>query len=400
MTIQCPVTETQANGPGPSCVPTEVREAYSWPVVSHLDPTFLGLMDETFAMLRTVFQTENEVTIAVPGTGTEAMQCAVFNLIEPDDTVVICSNGAFGGRMRQMMERVDADVRLVEAPWGEAIDPEALRAELEKAGSCIVFWVDVETSTGVKNPTRQLAAVAKEFDCLTIVDAVTSLGGLDVNPAWGLDVVYSCSQKCLMCSPVPSPITFSADAISKITARRSDNPIRSWYLDIGLLLDYFKGDSTGKRVYRHTTPITCFYGLYAALKMILEEGLEAVWARHELNHQALLAGLEVMGLELLPAEGFRAPMLNAVKIPESLAAADGARVKAILQDTHGVEIGAGIGDLQGQIWRIGLLGDTAREDKTLKLVRSLGETLRELNWGEVDVQAAVYAAEEVFVAAD
>lgn len=375
-------------GPGPSDVPDRILHAMARPTIGHLDPAFVGLMDEIKDLLRYAFRTTNTLTMPVSGPGTAGMETCVVNLVEPGDKVVVCRNGAFGGRLEAMVERCGGEVVRVDDAWGRAVDPAKLEATLgAHADAAIVAFVHAETSTGAESDARALAEVARCHDCLTIVDTVTSLGGTPVEvDEWGLDAVYSGTQKCLSCAPGLSPITLSDRAVEKVRARRT--PVQSWFMDLTLVMAYWDGD--GKRSYHHTAPINALYGLHEALLMLREEGIERAWDRHRRHHLALRAGLEALGLGYVVAEPERLPQLNAVTIPDGV---DDARVRRRLLDEHGLEIGAALGALAGKVWRIGLMGHSSRPENIELCVRALGSALA-AEGRAVDVDAAIDAARE------
>lgn len=375
-------------GPGPSDVPSRVLEAMARPTIGHLDPAFVALMDEIKVLLRGAFRTENELTMPVSGPGTAGMESLVVNLVEPGEEVVVCRNGVFGGRLVQMVERCGGVPIVVEGEWGRAVDPDALRSTLSRHPSArLVMFVHAETSTGALSDARTLTSVAHEHDCLVVVDAVTSLGGspLEVD-AWGLDAVYSGTQKCLSCAPGLSPITVGERAVQRIQKRKT--PVQSWFMDLGLVMSYWTGD--GKRSYHHTAPINALYGLHESLLILHEEGIEEAWTRHERNHRALRAGLEALGLRYVVPEGERTPQLNAVWVPEGV---DDARVRSRLLEAHGLEIGAGLGDFAGKVWRIGLMGHSSRWENIELCLTALASALA-AEGVRVDGTGAVTAARE------
>ena len=355
-------------GPGPSQIHPRVLEATAKGTVGHLDPYFLQIMDGLQGMLRRLFGTENPMTFAVSGTGSAGMEACVVNLIEPGDSMVVGVNGVFGGRMVDVAGRAGAEVTRVEKPWGEVFTVDDLKEALA-AKPKVVGIVMAETSTGAWQPLEEIAAVVHEAGALLLVDAVTSLGGVPVEvDAWGIDAIYSGTQKCLSCPPGLAPVSFSPAAMEVITTRQSK--VQSWYLDVNFLASYWGSD----RAYHHTAPINMNYGLYEALRLIEEEGQEQVFARHMRNHQALAAGLAALGMEFTAAEGHRLPMLNAVKIPDGVD--DGATRKALLE-RFGIEIGGGLGDFKGKVWRIGLMGHTARANNVLLLLAALEQLMGE-----------------------
>ncbi len=359
-------------GPGPTSVHPRVLGATAAPTVSHLDPIFIGIMEEVKELLRYAFQTENAFTVPISGPGSAAMEASFVNLLEPGDKIIVCRNGVFGNRMVQIAERCRAVVVTVDDEWGEPVDPEKLQQALQaNPDSKVVAFVHAETSTGVLSDAEALAALARQAGCLTIVDTVTSLGGVPLwVDTWGIDVAYSGSQKCLSCPPGLSPITFSERAIDRIRARQT--PAQSWFLDVSMLLAYWNDDS---RVYHHTAPVNAIYGLREALLMVAEEELSAAWARHSLNQQALIAGLEALGLELLVAEPHRLAPLTTVRIPADI---PDQTVRAHLLDRFGIEIGAGLGPLAGKVWRIGLMGKNSASTSVFRCLEALNAVLIEL----------------------
>jgi alanine-glyoxylate transaminase/serine-glyoxylate transaminase/serine-pyruvate transaminase len=322
-------------GPGPSDVPPRVLQAMSAPCIGHLDPTFLAIMNETQDLLRFLFQTQNELTIAVSGTGSAGMETCFVNLVEPGDEVVVCVNGVFGTRMCDIVGRLGATLIRVDAPWGKTVDPEDVRKAVQGKNPKVLAIVHAETSTGVCQPLEDIQKIAKEAGALFLVDMVTSLGGMEVAlDKMGIDAAYSGTQKCLSCPPGLSPVSFSAAAMDVLRNRKTT--VASWYLDMSMVSDYWGNE----RKYHHTAPINMNYALREALRIVAEEGLEARWARHKLNHRALVAGVEAMGLAMLVAEGERLPMLNTVTIPDGT---DDLNVRKTLLGEFGMEIGGGLG---------------------------------------------------------
>jgi alanine-glyoxylate transaminase/serine-glyoxylate transaminase/serine-pyruvate transaminase len=354
-------------GPGPSPVEPRILEALSRPVLGHLDPAFLRCMDEIQWMLRELFETANRVTFPISGTGSAGMEAALVNVIEPGDKVVVCIHGIFGERMCDIVERAGAIPIAIRTEWGQPTDKGRIAAALDSQEAAAVAIVHAETSTGVLQDLTGLSDLAHSKGALLIVDAVTSLGGHPVGvDRNGIDICYSGTQKCLGAPPGLAPITFSERAIERFNARRAKAP--SWYLDVGMVERYWGGD----RAYHHTAPISMNYGLHEALRLILEEGLEARWRRHELNHRALVAGLAAMGLEMLVAPEFRLWSLNAVRVPEGV---DDGRVRArLLNDSH-IEIGGGLGSLKGRIWRIGLMGSGSTRENVMRALEALRRAL-------------------------
>lgn len=335
-------------GPGPSDVPSRVLQAMAQPTIGHLDPVFLQLMDEIRVGLKKVFRTENEMTLAVSGTGSAGMETALVNLIEPGDRVLVGVNGVFGGRMTDVAGRCGAEVHTVEAPWGQTIDQDRMIDSIRKLKPKVVAIVHAETSTGVHQPVDRLGAAAREHGALFLLDCVTSLGGLPVEiDAWGVDAAYSGTQKCLSCPPGLSPVTMSSRAVEKLSTRKTK--VQSWYLDLNMVHQYWGHE----RFYHHTAPINMLYALHEALNMALEEGLPARFARHRAMHELLRAGLRELGIEYVSEEGHHLPMLNAVRIPDGI---DDATVRRRLLHEYGIEMGGGLGAFKGNAWRIGLMG--------------------------------------------
>ncbi|MFG0450234.1 alanine--glyoxylate aminotransferase family protein [Shewanella algae] len=357
-------------GPGPSDVYPQVLAAQSRPTVGHLDPLFVAMMDELKSLIQYSFQTRNEMTIAVSAPGSAGMETCFVNLVEPGEKVIVCRNGVFGDRMRQNVERIGAEAVMLDFEWGTAVDPEVVEAALKAhPDAAFLAFVHAETSTGALSDAKTLCALAREHGCLSIVDAVTSLGGVELRvDDWGIDAIYSGSQKCLSCVPGLSPVSFSPAAVAKLKARKS--PVQSWFLDQSLVMGYWSGD--GKRSYHHTAPVNALYSLHEALRLLAEEGLENAWQRHRDMHLLLRQGLESMGLEFVVAEQSRLPQLNAVYIPQGV---DDGAVRKQLLDNYNLEIGAGLGALAGKAWRIGLMGYGARRENVALCLRALAEVL-------------------------
>ena len=375
-------------GPGPSDVPPRVLQALSAPCIGHLDPVFLSIMNETQDLLRHLFQTENELTIAVSGTGSAGMEACFVNLVEPGDEVVVCVNGVFGTRMCDIVGRLGGNLIRVDAPWGKTIDPDAVREAVKGKSPKVLAIVHAETSTGVCQPLEEIKTIASEAGALFLVDMVTSLGGMEVAlDKMGIDAAYSGTQKCISCPPGLSPVSFSPAAMEVLKQRKT--PVSSWYLDMSMVSSYWGNE----RKYHHTAPINMNYALREALRLIAEEGLEARFARHLLNHRALVAGVEAMGLSMLVAEGERLPMLNAVCIPDG---ADDLKVRKALLNDFGMEIGGGLGDLAGKVWRVGLMGHASRRRNVVLFLSAL-ETILKAQGASItpgkalDAAAAVYA---------
>jgi alanine-glyoxylate transaminase/serine-glyoxylate transaminase/serine-pyruvate transaminase len=377
-------------GPGPSDVSERVLKALSQQTVGHLDPSFVSLMDEIKTLLQYVFQTKNELTIPVSAPGSSGMETCFMNLVEPGDKVLVCINGVFGMRMKEVATRAGAQVETIEFEWGEAVDPELVDQKLsENPDISMLAFVHAETSTGVRSDAKTLCAIAQQHNCLSIVDAVTSLGGSEVQvDEWGIDAIYSGTQKCLSCIPGLSPVSFSTKAVEKIKARTSKN--FSWFLDLSLVMDYW-GEGA-KRTYHHTAPVNSLYALHESLIILKEEGLENSWERHKLNHKALVAGLESLGIEMLVPEDIRLAQLNAVKIPDGI---DDGEVRSKLLNQYDLELGAGLGKFAGQAWRIGLMGNGCNRKNVEYCIASLGAVLNDLGHN-CDVDAAMSAVENVY----
>ncbi len=373
-------------GPGPSDVHPRILGAMARPTVGHLDPVFIRMMEELKALLQYAFQTRNELTIPVSAPGSAGMETCFVNLVELGDKVIVCQNGVFGGRMRENVERIGATPVMVEDEWGRAVDPNKLEAALEaNPDAKVVAFVHAETSTGVESDAKALCEIARRHDCLTIVDAVTSLGGSPLKvDEWGIDAAYSGSQKCLSCTPGLSPVTFSARAVEELKSRRTK--VQSWFLDLSLVMGYWGGD--GKRSYHHTAPINPLYGLHEALVILKEEGLQNAWERHARNHHALRRGIEAMGLTFAVREQERLPQLNAVNVPEGV---DEAGVRRRLLSDFDLEIGAGLGSLTGRIWRIGLMGHASNIKNVMFCLGAMESVLGEMK-APINQGAAVSAA--------
>lgn len=357
-------------GPGPSDISPRVLQALSRPTVGHLDPLFIAMMDELKQLLKYAFQTENEFTIAVSAPGSAGMETCFVNLIEPGEKVIVCRNGVFGERMRENVIRAGGIAELVDDEWGAPVSLEKVEQALEENPDAkILAFVHAETSTGACSDAEAIGKLAKKYGVLTIVDAVTSLGGVPLKvDEWQLDAVYSGSQKCLSCVPGLSPVTLSSAAIEKIQSRTT--PVQSWFLDQSLVLGYWSGD--GKRSYHHTAPVNSLYALHESLVLLQKEGLENAWLRHQTMHDKLKVGLEKLGFEFVVAEESRLPQLNAIYVPEGV---DEAKVRSHLLETYNLEIGAGLGSLAGKAWRIGLMGYGARPENVALCLRALEESL-------------------------
>ncbi len=357
-------------GPGPSDVSPRVLEALGRPTIGHLDPEFIGLMDEIKVMLQYAFQTGNELTLPVSAPGSAGMEACFVNLLEPGDKVIVCQNGVFGGRMKENVERCGATAVMVQDDWGKPVDVEKVRAAfVEHPDVKVLAFVHAETSTGVASDAAALCQLAQEHKALSIVDTVTSLGGINVDiDGWGADAVYSGTQKCLSCVPGISPVTFGPRAVDVINNRQ--HKVQSWFLDMNLVMGYWGGNA--KRAYHHTAPVNAMYALHESLVMLQQEGLENAWSRHQLHHQALVAGLEAMGLSMVVDASHRLPQLNLVAIP---AGADDAAVRSALLQQYQLEIGAGLADFAGKAWRIGLMGQACNQTNVLLCLSALENVL-------------------------
>lgn len=379
-------------GPGPSDVNPRVLEALSRPTIGHLDPAFIQMMDETKQLLQYAFRTKNELTMPVSAPGSAGMETVFTNLIERGDKVIVCQNGVFGGRMKENVERCGAQAIMVEDSWGDTIDVDkAEQALTENPDAKAIAFVHAETSTGARSDIQALCALAAKYDCLSIVDAVTSLGGIELEvDEWGIDAIYSGTQKCLSCVPGLSPVSFSERAAQVIRERKSR--VQSWFLDLNLVMGYWGGEA--KRSYHHTAPVNSLYALHESLVILQEEGLGNAWDRHALNHAALAAGLEALGLKFVVDEEFRLPQLNAVSFPDSI---DDAGVRAALLADYNLEIGAGLGALAGSVWRIGLMGFASNKTNVLLCVSALGNVLASQGM-QLDVSKAVAAVQAAYAA--
>jgi alanine-glyoxylate transaminase/serine-glyoxylate transaminase/serine-pyruvate transaminase len=396
MSIAIPPELTPPNrlllGPGPSLVSPRVLRAMATPLVGHLDPAFLTIMNEVQAMLRAVFQTQNPFTIAISGTGSAGMEAALVNVVEPGDTVIVGAAGVFGNRMADIVGRCGGTLVKLEVPWGQTFPKEIIAAALEKAGKVkAVALVHAETSTGAQQPMEGLGQLCHDHGALLVVDTVTSLGGVPVTvDAWGADVVYSGTQKCLSCPPGLAPLTLSPRALEVVKGRKTRCP--SWYLDLGMIADYW---ADGKRAYHHTAPISMVYALREALRLVLEEGLEPRFARHRRQSRALLAGLAALGCTPNAPEGHRLPSLNCIQLPAGI---DEAAIRKALLTEFDIEIGGGLGPLAGKVWRIGLMGESARQDHVMAVLAALEVLLHRA--GKLPrTGAAVTAALEVYASA-
>ena len=376
-------------GPGPSDVHPRILSAMARPTIGHLDPLFVEMMDDMKRLLQYAFQTNNQLTIPVSAPGSAGMETCFVNLVEPGDKVVVCQNGVFGGRMKENVERVGATAIMVEDSFGEPVDPNKLEAALKNHPDVkVVAFVHAETSTGVMSDAKTLCEIAHRHDCLTIVDTVTSLGGSPLKvDEWGIDAVYSGTQKCLSCTPGLSPVSFNECAVEKIKSRKTK--VQSWFMDLNLVMGYWGAGA--KRAYHHTAPINALYGLHEALVILAEEGLENAWARHKHHHELLRAGLEAMGLELVVRWEFRLPQLNAVSVP---AGVDEALVRKRLLQEFDLEIGAGLGALAGKVWRIGQMGFASNAKNIIYCLGALDAVLTSMD-APINSGTAVKAALDV-----
>jgi alanine-glyoxylate transaminase/serine-glyoxylate transaminase/serine-pyruvate transaminase len=373
-------------GPGPSDVHPRVTGAMARPCIGHLDPAFVGMMDEVKTLLQYAFQTENQLTIPVSAPGSAGMETIFQNVLEPGDKAVICQNGVFGGRMKEVAERCGAEVVMVEDDWGKPVDPnkaeEAMKANPDAK---VLAFVHAETSTGARSDAQTLTKIAHDNDALALVDAVTSLGGCELKvDEWGIDAIYSGTQKCLSCTPGISPVSFSQRAVDVITSRKTR--VQSWFLDTNLVMGYWGPNA--KRAYHHTAPVNALYALHESLVMLQDEGIENAWKRHYDNHLVLRAGLEAMGLGFVVEQDYRLPQLNSVTVPEGV---DEAAVRSRLLNDFNLEIGAGLGALAGKVWRIGLMGHSSRKENIMLCLSALEAVLGDMN-APINKGAALDAA--------
>ena len=379
-------------GPGPSDVSPRVLEAMARPTIGHLDPVFVHLMDEIKELMQYAFQTKNRLTLPVSAPGSAGMEAVFVNLVQPGDKVIVCQNGVFGGRMKENVERCGATAVMVLDPWGRAVDPQKVEDALKaNSDAKFVAFVHAETSTGALSDAKTICAIAKKYNCLTIVDAVTSLAGSELRvDEWGIDAIYSGTQKCLSCPPGLSPVSFSDRAVELIGSRKTK--VQSWFLDMNLVMGYWGAGV--KRAYHHTAPVNGLYALHESLVLVKEESLEKAWARHTFHHKALVVGIEAMGLRLVVPEGERLPQLNAVTIPEGV---DEAAVRKMLLESYSLEIGAGLGELAGKVWRVGLMGFACNQKNVLFFLGALDAVLTSMkapiNSGDaVGAALAAYAS--------
>jgi len=376
-------------GPGPSEITPRVLAAMSLPAIGYLDPVFVDMMDELKSLLRYVYQTDNPLTFPASGPGSVGMEMCFVNMVSPGDKVIVCRNGVFGGRMIENVERCGGKAVIVEDTWGAPVEPQKLEDALKaNRDTKIVAFVQAETSTGCESDARTLVEIAHRYDALTIVDAVTSLGGSPIKvDEWGIDAVYSGSQKCLSCTPGLSPVSFSERVVDRVKSRKEK--VHSWFMDLNLILGYW-GATT--RTYHHTAPINGLFALHEALLLVREEGLENAWARHQRHHLALKAGLEAMGLQFLVREGSRLPQMNAVLVPEGVNEAE-VRKRLLLE--FNLEIGAGLGPLAGKIWRFGLMGYSCKPENVMLCLSALGSVLSDMGYA-VEVGMAEGAAHQSY----
>jgi alanine-glyoxylate transaminase / serine-glyoxylate transaminase / serine-pyruvate transaminase len=355
-------------GPGPSDVNPRVLRAMASPLIGHLDPQFIQIMDEVMEMTRQLFQTKNQVTSVISATGSAGMETCLVNLLEPGDTAMVCVSGVFGNRMCDIVERCGAKLVRVDAQWGKPIEPAQVKAALENCKPKLVAIVHAETSTGVLQPLEEISRIVYSADSLFLVDAVTSLAGNQVKvDEWGIDAIYSGTQKCISAPPGLSPVSFGPRSVEIMDSRKTK--VQSWYLDMSMIRKYWSG---AKRAYHHTGPISMIYAIHEALRIVLEEGLEARIARHKRNHEMLRDGLIAMGFEFIVAPEFRLPNLNAVKIPAGF---DDAEIRNRLLNEYNIEIGAGLGDFAGKVWRIGLMGESCTQNHINMLLSALKQIM-------------------------
>ena len=374
-------------GPGPSDVHPRVTGAMARPCIGHLDPAFVGMMDEVKQMLQYAFQTKNQLTIPVSAPGSAGMEATFQNVLEHGDKVIICQNGVFGGRMKEVAERCGASPIMVEDDWGKAVDPQKVEDAFKaNPGVKVLAFVHAETSTGARSDAETLCKIAHDNGALALVDAVTSLGGSELKvDDWGIDAIYSGTQKCLSCTPGISPVSFSERAVEIITTRKTK--VQSWFLDTNLVMGYWGPNA--KRAYHHTAPVNALYALHESLVMLQDEGLENSHARHYNNHLVLRAGLEAMGLSFIVDEEYRLPQLNSVTIPDGI---DEAVVRSRLLNEFNLEIGAGLGALAGKVWRIGLMGHSSRAENIFLCLSALEAVMVDLG-ADINTGVALAAAQ-------
>ena len=374
-------------GPGPSDVHPRVTGAMARPCIGHLDPAFVGMMDEVKTMLQYAFKTKNQLTIPVSAPGSAGMEATFQNLLERGDKAIVCQNGVFGGRMKEVVERCGATAIMVEDDWGKPVDPNKVEEAFKtNADVKLLAFVHAETSTGASSDAETLCKIAHDNNALALVDAVTSLGGSELKvDDWGIDAIYSGTQKCLSCTPGISPVSFSERAVDVITSRKTR--VQSWFLDTNLVMGYWGPNA--KRAYHHTAPVNALYALHESLVMLQDEGLENSWARHYNNHLALRAGLEAMGLSFIVDEEYRLPQLNSVTIPDGI---DEAAVRSRLLNEFNLEIGAGLGALAGKVWRIGLMGHSSRAENIFLCLSTLEAVMSEMG-ADINTGVALSAAQ-------
>lgn len=379
-------------GPGPSDVSPRVLQAMARSTLGHLDPLFVHMMDEVKGLLQYAFQTQNELTMPISAPGSAGMEACFANLVEPGDKVIVCQNGVFGGRMKENVERFGGIAIMVMDDWGKPVDPEKVEAALKAhPDTKILAFVHAETSTGVRSDAKLLTELAHQYGCLVIVDAVTSLAGSELRvDDWGIDAIYSGTQKCMSCVPGLSPVSFGSRAVEVIKTRKTK--IQSWFLDMSLIMGYWGGGT--KRAYHHTAPVNTLYALHEALIMVQAEGLEQAWARHQYHHQALKAGLEAMGIQFVVEATARLPQLNLITVPEGI---DEAVVRTRLLNEYSIEIGAGLGALAGKVWRIGLMGHACNTKNVLICLGALDAVLSSLQ-APIESGVAVAAAQTFYQA--
>lgn len=378
-------------GPGPSDTHPRVLNAMARPTLGHLDPVFADMMEELKSLIRYAFQTKNRMTFSVSGPGSVGMEMCFVNMIVPGDKVIVCRNGVFGGRMIENVERHGGTAVVVDDKWGEPVDPQKVEDALKQNPDAkILAFVHAETSTGVLSDAKTLCDLAQKHNCLTIVDTVTSLGGSPLKvDEWGIDAIYSGSQKCLSCPPGLSPVSFS-ERVTELVKNRKEK-VHSWFMDLSLLLNYW---GSANRTYHHTAPTNALYALHESLVMLSEEGLEQSWARHQRNHKAFKAGLEVFGINYVVDERYRLPQLNSVYVPEGI---DEKEVRRRLLDDYSLEIGAGLGDFAGKVWRFGLMGYASRIENVIFCLNALETVFSDMGM-KVERGSAQAAAHQFYAA--